>query len=156
MKKYLITAPEGMIIDEHALKENKIEFIPENQLPKEWELEPNKQYFSVSDESRIAVTVSFEKMTHPIHYNALPTKELAKAMLSLCKLLVMRDRYNAGWVPDWNDSDACKYTIMFEKNKVRCVTIYVDHVVLAFKTVELRDQFFRNFKEDIEIAKPLL
>lgn len=82
-------------------------------------------------------------------------QELMKAFSALYKLIRLRDCYNDGWMPDWAD-DTIKHTIGFPKNELwkgRCVYC---SAVLAFKTEELRNEFYGNFKDLIEIAKPLL
>lgn len=155
MKKYLITAPEGMVIDEKALKEGKIDFIPEEkQLPKKWELEEGKTYYFIDSDSNIRKEQEVPKNDER-NENLLPTERLAKAMLSLCKLLVMRDRYNAGWVPDYRLNNP-KYCIEVYHGHIYLDTYEETQKVLSFKDAKTRDLFYENFKEDIEIAKPLL
>lgn len=87
----------------------------------------------------------------------LPTKELAEAMLALCQLLQLRDRYNDGWKPN-----CCNYSNNFviEVYNSEISTDYFQSTqrILAFKTKELRDTFMNapKIRELIEIAKPLL
>jgi len=86
-----------------------------------------------------------------------PSKELADAAVALLKLLFLRDYYNEGWQPDWNDDNNEKFCIDVYHNKVgktECFTIKV--VTMAFKTSEIRDIFYEEQKELLEIAKPLL
>lgn len=84
-----------------------------------------------------------------------PTQELADASEALRRLLFLRDYYNEGWQPDWNTS-GFKQCIELE-GKVVCGR---DHAyssrVLAFKSGEIRDNFLKDQKELLEIAKPLL
>lgn len=155
MKKSItINAPEGMVIDEKALENNKIEFIPENAvLPTMWELERDKKYYYVSSSSSAD---SFENpKSCADNRHMLPTKELADAVIALCQLLVMRDMYNGDWKADWNTSEN-KYCI--DRSKVIFVNACYSHTprILAFKTSALRNEFSKNFKELIETAKPLL
>ena len=87
--------------------------------------------------------------------NLLPSKEYAEAMLALCQLIQLRDCYNDGWVPDWTNIDD-KYIIYIRNNVITpSITSFVQHV-LAFKSEKIRNEFLRNFKYLIEVAKPLL
>ena len=87
--------------------------------------------------------------------NILPTEKLAEAMLALCQLLYLRDIYNNGWEPDW-DSGSEKHVILVVKNKLTKDCLTVSQNILSFESYELRNEFMRNFKDLLEIAKPLL
>ena len=90
-----------------------------------------------------------------LHGLEAPSEELAEATVALLKLLFLRDYYNEGWQPDWNNS-GFKQCIELE-GKVVCGR---DHAyssrVLAFKSGEIRDKFLEEQRELLEIAKPLL
>ena len=104
---------------------------------------------------------TFEEVVRDKNYIYLPenlvapNKELADATMALLKLLFLRDYYNEGWQPDWNNS-GFKQCIELE-GKVVCGR---DHAyssrVLAFKSGEIRDKFLEEQRELLEIAKPLL
>ena len=85
----------------------------------------------------------------------LPNIRYAEAMLALCQLIQLRDCYNDGWIPDWSD-DQFKYTIYNKSNRIQKYLAVNLQRVLAFKSVKLCDEFFENFRDLIEIAKPLL
>ena len=84
---------------------------------------------------------------------------------TLQKLYICRDAYwqiagekmglNKSWEPDWNTSEP-KYVISCTSNGIekQWETTYCK--VLAFPTEEMRDAFYENFKELIEICKELL
>ena len=87
-----------------------------------------------------------------------PNKELADATKALLKLLFLRDYYNKGWQPDWDDS-SLKY-IVYIKVDNGCNFI-IDYIakyprVLHFKSKEIAEKFLKEQKELLEIAKPLL
>ena len=84
-----------------------------------------------------------------------PNKELADAVVALLKLLFLRDYYNEGWQPDWED-DEWKYFIENYRGKLDTDRIHSTSVVLSFKTKEIRDKFLEDQRELLEIAKPLL
>jgi hypothetical protein len=155
MKTATITAPKGMIINEKAFNEGKIEFIPENEiLSDKWKLDKNNLYLYITSASSIRELAS-SLHTLPEHKNSLSSLQLAEAMLALCQLLVMRDKYNGDWKPDYTDTTK-KYTISFQKNYISLDVVWEFHRILAFKTQELACLFLKNFKDLIEIAKPLL
>lgn len=97
-----------------------------------------------------------DDIRHPIYdRRVLPNKNVAEAMLALCQLIQLRNYYNDGWQPDWNDGTN-KYVIVGLNNHIHKTTQYCYSSVLAFRTEELRNEFFNNFKELIETAKELL
>ena len=84
-----------------------------------------------------------------------PTQELADASEALRRLLFLRDYYNEGWQPDWEE-DEWKYFIENYRGKLNVRRTYNNGRVLHFKTPEIRDKFLEEQKELLEIAKPLL
>ncbi len=88
--------------------------------------------------------------------NIFPTKELAEAALALAQLLQLRDRYNDDWISDWKNDVLLKFVITQNSNTLRAYNTFSNNHVLTFKTKELRDEFFKNFKDLLEIAKSLL
>lgn len=85
----------------------------------------------------------------------LPDEETAKAFEALAKLIWLRDYYNEGWLPDWNDS-TIKYSIELEGVEI-CKRHHVyNQRVLTFKSEEIIDKFSEEQKELLEIAKYLL
>lgn len=85
----------------------------------------------------------------------VPNKELAEAVKALLKLLFLRDYYNDGWQPNWQD-DEWKYFIEYYRGKLDVERTCCNGRVLAFKSKEIRDKFLEEQKELLEIAKPLL
>ena len=81
------------------------------------------------------------------------------------KLLMCRNAYwkiagdemglGKPWEPDWNNvSD--KYCIYFVSGDAWLEKCQTRQCPFAFPTAEMRDAFYENFKEDIEICKELL
>ena len=153
-KSIKINIPEGMEIDKEKSTFKEIVFKAiEKKLPKSWkELEIIKGYIINSD-SYIEECVKCS--TVESNKNILPTKELAKAVLALEQLLQLRDTYNNGWEVDWCDSTT-KYNIVVSENKIEKGCGRYIQYIMAFKTEELRDKFYDNFQDLLEIAKPLL
>jgi hypothetical protein len=55
------------------------------------------------------------------------------------------------WEPDWNDEKQDKYGF-YEEVKYTII----NPALFVFPTEEMRDAFYENFKEEIEICKGLL
>ena len=85
----------------------------------------------------------------------LPDDKIAKAFEALAKLIWLRDYYNNGWQPNWKD-DKWKYIIEYYQCKLDVNITCSSSRVLFFKSKEIRDKFFKEQKELLEIAKPLL
>lgn len=117
----------------------------------------DEEYF-VSSASVIANTFSRKGSSERLAIadsNVLPDHATAEAVLSLCKLLQLRNCYNGDWVPDWEDNEA-KWIILFSKKTIETTTCtYVTASELYFKSEELRDEFLSCFQPLIEKLKPL-
>lgn len=133
----------------------------EKELPKTWEEFCNNHPFKsneawINSYSNIEVNSNYERKRNScIDANILPSKEYAEAMLALCKLIQLRDCYNDGWKPDWNDTSK-KHCIFYNKGNVKLFVINSWSCILAFQSRELRNEFYNNFKDLIEQAKLLL
>ena len=75
---------------------------------------------------------------------------------ALRKLTILRDYYNDGWQPDWNNRQRDKFGIMVDKNMLCKESFQSNNKPLTFKSKEIRDRFFEEQRELLEIAKPLL
>ena len=86
-----------------------------------------------------------------------PSMEIYKAFKALRKLIILRDFYNEGWQPDWDD-DTVKHTIETCCNDEFVIEPSSTNYprVLSFKSKKIRNRFFEEQKELLEIAKPLL
>ena len=153
-KEMKIQVPEGYEIDrEKSTFENIVFKKAGRKLPKKWEdLYMVKGWF-VDFHSDVVTTNIMH--TADSGKNRFPTKEEAEACLALAQLCQLRDRYNDGWKPDWNDVNE-KYIIYFHADKIIRGDTCRAQSVLHFKAKKLRDKFLENFRDLIEIAKPLL
>ena len=153
-----IEIPEGFELKKVSDTEYKI-VKKENVLPKTWEefceLYPikNDEYF-IETRSDI-VRANCKNRNSCSDKNVLPSKEKAEAILALCQLIQLRDYYNDGWKPNWKNPCQEKYTIYYNTNYPDKGTNCASVRALAFKTKELRDEFFDNFKDLIEKLKSL-
>lgn len=154
-KEMKIQVPEGYEIDkEKSTFENIVFKKVEKELLKSWGELDNVSGYYVDKNSKVYNCI--DHTTANDNRNIFPTREEAEACLALAQLCQLRDRYNDGWKPDWKNDTELKYVIeIFYDNIVK--RIYeCRYKVLAFKTEELRDKFLENFRDLIEIAKPLL
>lgn len=83
------------------------------------------------------------------------------------KLLICRNAYwkivgkqmglDKPWSPDWCSVRPHKFGIYTFENQIRYITLYVlNNLILVFPTEEIRDEFYKNFKDLIESCKELL
>ena len=130
-------------------------------LPKSWqefcEINPyinkNKDFFIPEDGTVTAIPQSYFRSGMSF---TMPSEKRAKQFVVLNKLLQIRDYYNQGWEPDWNNSAESKYSISTHSNELNKFTHWFSNCLFAFKTEELRDEFFQNFKSDLEFIKEFL
>ena len=154
-KEVKIEVPEGFEIDREKSTFEKIIFKKvERDLPKRWEdLYEVKGWFV---DSQSDVVTSGDMRTADSVKNRFPTKEEAEACLALAQLCQLRDRYNNGWKPNWEDGNLDKYLIEVRCGELTKTSSNLYQRLLAFKTGNLRDKFLENFRDLIEKAKPLL
>ena len=151
-KEINIIPPVGYEIDKENSTFEKIVFKKINELPKTWE---DLKYISGYYISN-CYGIKHSSLINCCKYakNIFPTKELAEAALALAQLLQLRDRYNGdnkGFI--FSKDNYC--LAVCNSGIFKDWSVHTQKV-LAFRTKELRDEFYENFKDLIEIAKPLL
>jgi len=82
-------------------------------------------------------------------------EKTAEAYAVLPQLIRLRDEYNEGWKPNWGDVEY-KYSIGIYKNEWSLFENRYVQRILTFKTEKIRDKFFEDYEDLLEIAKPLL
>ena len=78
---------------------------------------------------------------------------------SFIQLIRCRDSYwkiAGDWKPDCNNDVYYFYTIKYNGIHIRLYNYTQEYAILAFPTEEMRDAFYKNFKELIEKCKELL
>ena len=147
-KKLKVEIPEGYEVESvksydpydnqgNRWKEAHIKFKPiKKELPKTW----GEYYHSNQNDVRWLMEMD----------------KYQDEFVALYKLILLRDHYNDGWVPDYNSGDQPKYIINVCNTIIQLTTSELSSHILAFKTVELRDRFYQYFKGLIEQSKPLL
>ena len=161
-KEFKVQVPEGYEIDRENSTFEKIVFKKvEKEFPKSWEDLKFVNGFFVCDLSKIN-KVRLNSLAVDSNKNVFPTKEEAEACVALAQLCQLRDIYNDGWKPDWENRAQNKFIIYIHPNneilfdKISANTHAISRHLLTFKTEELRDKFLENFVGLIKIAKPLL
>lgn len=156
-KEMKIQVPEGYEIDREKSTFESIVFkkVEEKDLPKRWEDLKIIDGFFVTNLGYIE-KVSDNCIVSDHNRNTFPTKEEAEACLALAQLCQLRDRYNGVWKPDWKNEKELKYVIEIFWDNIVKREYECRYKVLAFRTEKLRDEFLKNFRELIWIAKPLL
>lgn len=162
-KSFKINIPEGFEIDKEKSTFEEIIFkpIPKKELPKSWEELENIDGYYVDNCSKPEYFEVLGKVDS-VDKNIFPTLKEAKAAIALAQLCQLRDIYNEGWKPDWDDIKQNKYIIRFEYNpEIEKEDIYINQNkavrnVITLKSIEVVKQFLENFKDLIEQAKPLL
>ena len=165
-KERKITAPEGCEIEKVEIVDGAAVVTfreKERKLPKSWEefcemFDVNDAECYIDDFGRICNALDSKMGTsrHPeADKNWLPDSVTAEAVIALCQLVQLRNCYNGDWVLNWENSIK-KYVIEFYRGKIN-TDYYVAGIPtpLFFKSVELRDEFLRNFRPLIEKLKPL-
>ena len=82
--------------------------------------------------------------------------EEAKSFTALKQLRQLRKCYVGDWEPDWMSETQSKYCIDLKANYFDIECWYHMNSPLSFPTSKLAEQFLTNFKDLLEIAKPLL
>ena len=145
---------------ELALSAFSDEEIKASMLPNTWEefCEMHsvkcKEYY-IDIDSIITGTTSNIKLPNA-DKNMLPSLEAAKAHLAYMQLHQLRDCYRQGWVPDWSDSNQCKWSIMFDTDTFIVQTGIYYNRFLSFQSEEIARKFLNNFQELIKLAGDLI
>lgn len=82
-------------------------------------------------------------------------EEYERAFEALKKLTILRDYYNEGWQPDWEDEEE-KFSIQVCEGEFHTFESIECQRVVSFKTEEIRDKFLEEQRELLETAKLLL
>lgn len=136
------------------------EYEKQNQLPKTWEefckrnpVTPD-EYWIETVESRYCNGFRDRKRDINKDKNVCVSLQEAKAFTALMQLRQLRKAYVKDWEPDLDQKGYCG--IVYNCNGIEIENYKWSHRSLSFPTYELANQFLNNFKDLLEIAKPLL
>jgi hypothetical protein len=139
---------------DEELKALALQTYPElakKQLPKSWEELRAIKGFFVNDESKILDTELY-MLTTLENENIYATENLAKSHgKAAAKLSQVMAVYNGDWVADWGNLTSGKQCISYIDCEIQITTFVGIKQFLAFKDQKTAEEFFTNFKEDIEI-----
>jgi hypothetical protein len=134
------------------------EYEKQNELPKTWEefckintMGDKRFYLYNGDIIGTSVSQSIFRDT-----TLIESVEKAQAFRALMQLLQLRKTYVKDWEPDWTDHTCRKYNIAVDGKHITIFDAVCCQRALSFPTSKLAEQFFTNFKDLLEIAKPLL
>lgn len=134
------------------------EYEKQNELPKTWEefcerneMGDKKFCLYHGDIVGIRVSKNIRKDT-----TLMESPEEAQAFRALMQLRQLRKCYVGDWEPDWENDYKYKYGINFSNNKLMILEWCETSTTLSFPSHKLAEQFLNNFKDLLEIAKPLL
>ena len=135
------------------------EYEKQNELPKTWEefCERNPvtpdEYQIETVESRYCNGLCNRKRDINNDKNVFVSLQEAKAFTALMQLRQLRKCYVGDWEP--NDKQQY-YGIVPNINRLNIIPYNLTNRSMSFPTRELANQFRTNFKDLLEIAKPLL
>ena len=158
MKNETITieAPEGQVFDlENSTPTHiKLKKVEPKKRPMSWmELKDINGYYINSDSEILPVDAN--TLTHYKNRNIYPSKKLAEAALALSQLLQLRDAWNECNTEEYPVT-SFEYVIYNVSESIRLGSNRPCNSTLRFRTGELRDAFFKQFRPLIETALPLL
>jgi len=70
-------------------------------------------------------------------------------------LIMLRDYYNNGWMPNWKNETKKHVIYCLEDNLYADSAFHISHV-MSFKSEKIMFKFLKEQKELLELAKPLL
>lgn len=155
-KEITILVPDGYEIDEVKSTFQKIIFKKKENdgLPMTWEDLKIVEGYSINGNAGIYAAINCPATNN--HKNIFPSLEETNAMLAMSQLCQLRDAWNKGWKPDWNNDEETKFVIYNSCNEVHINFNINLATPMSFKTAELRDKFLVTFAELLETAKPFL
>jgi len=148
-----IIAPDGYEVDVENSTLTNINFKPIDKRPRTWEELGRISGAYIHSNTDIIPVKNCTLQNN--NRNVFPTKEYAEAALALAQLLQLRQAWNGNWNHSY-ESGEWKYTIR-AKDDVLSIG-QTNHIsrVMTFKTYAIAQEFFTQFKDLLQTAKPLL
>lgn len=135
------------------------EYEKQNELPKTWEefckknpIKRGECLINAFSEIKETISVGDDRDADK-DKTYFTSKQEAKAFLALMQLRQLRKVYVKDWEPDYKQP---YYGIIFNIHGLDILPHALIHKSMSFPTHELAKQFLINFKDLLEIAKPLL
>ena len=153
---------------EEKIEETPIDYVKEsNDI---YRIVLNHQFDMVVDEGEYYAIKRKTKYPNTISecFNSLEDDELVnnKLLYSFRDLIVARNAYwkiagkqmglSKPWEPDWKDFCESKYCIYITESEIKTGVFHNDNQILAFPTMEMCEEFLKNFGYIIEKCKDFL
>lgn len=140
-KKMYGKSPE---MDELLLANFSKEELTKKELPKKWKELKNVQGWRIdSDGGVIRASVD---ASPDLRKGRFATEKQARSALAMAQLSQLMAVYNGDWEQDWSQSTVLKNVIYRRRNTIAADKFYENYEFLSFKTIELRDEFLKNFE----------
>lgn len=88
--------------------------------------------------------------------NLLPNNKAAEQHLVLMQLHQLRDCYRQGWVPNWNNENEERYSILHTTIHYIITDTTIASKFLTFQSVKIAREFLNNFRDLVEQAGDLI
>ena len=165
IKKMIIEAPEGQVIDmEHFKKTNEVIFI--NEIPVKL---PFPTTLGIEKDTTVYYINTFAEVKQARfdnikqYSNCYPTKELAEQSVVFAKLIMMREEYrrielynDPNLTPiNWSDNKT-KYIIELFNGTLNINTLVRTQAVFSFLQRETCNEFLKHYSKAILYCKDLL
>ena len=115
----------------------------------------NDVEYQVTEWSEVIESTTVKEYSVENRKGFIKDKKVAEAYAVLPQLIRLVDEYNEGWKPNYKEKDDKHVIGCYEDNLELFENSYTQRI-LAFKTAEIRDKFLKDYRDLIEIAKPLL
>lgn len=138
------------------------EYEKQNSLPQTWEefcinypMTSEEVYISSDSDICSDFYTPGRKRNSKYDKNIMISKEEGDAFIALMQLRQLRKAYVKNWEPNWRDNMS-KYTLIHRYNGFQINNTCYSGSPLSFPTYDLAKRFLNNFRNLLEIAKPLL
>lgn len=156
MSSIIFNIPEGYILDKKSSTRKVVVYKKVVSLPSTWEsfclkAKPSTRYI-LTYEGEIAKGCS-EYLDPSLDRNILPSEEAARAVRALIQLLNLREVYKE----DDDPAYSCFYNVTIDRKSGEPRVINEAYPSLfSFNRVDLAYKFYKNFKDLLKEASPLL
>lgn len=157
-----VTSEEVMLYPSREQRDwTNVKYEPKKELPRTWEEFCNQNHITkleyfIDDSSDVKKAKTEGGIRHKYYdMNVLPSREAAEAHLALMQLHQLRDAWREGWMPDWEDDEQDKYSIIKSKGEYEIIQAYISRF-LAFQDEKRADEFMDCFIDLIRKAGDLI
>ena len=133
-------------------------------LPKTWEefcdnypMKGGISYIDITSDIRVISSCDNNDFRDKVtDRNMCPSKQSAEAHLAMIQLEQLRNCWQQGWKPNWNDVTQTKYCIIHYGEEFKISVLCETRYFLSFPTREMAKEFLECFRDLIEKAGDLI